>query len=183
LKVSKLSEQVKTGLTQPTGIAYDYFEVEKTGFSDEDVEKASVNFKVKKSWLTENGFNQNNVMLMRFTGSKWEAMDTTFAEADMEYNHYIASVPGFSYFAVVGVTLEQKNQIVIEKETEEREQTAEDVLGTIANPPKPSNWWGWLTALVVVLVLGVGGWLLFGHHKQTGKGTFETHSWNAVKRK
>ncbi len=65
---------------------------------------ANIEFKVEKSWLTDNNIDPDTVKLLRYT-TTWTELPTTYVSEDATYRYYTATTPGFSTFAVVGATL------------------------------------------------------------------------------
>ncbi|MDD5086416.1 MAG: PGF-pre-PGF domain-containing protein, partial [Candidatus Nanoarchaeia archaeon] len=64
------------------------------------VQEAEIEFKVEKSWLYENQADKYGVILSRYSGNKWEELETLHYNSDEEYEYYRAKTSGFSYFAV-----------------------------------------------------------------------------------
>ncbi|MCK4590042.1 MAG: PGF-pre-PGF domain-containing protein, partial [Nanoarchaeota archaeon] len=80
--------------------AYKYIEIRTGNLEEKNIEEAKINFKVAKSWLTENNLNQENIALFRHVNENWIQLTTTLGQDDGEFIHYTASTPGFSYFAI-----------------------------------------------------------------------------------
>lgn len=167
LKVSGVTQSVKDSLSAD-GLVYDYFSVDKTGFVNEDIDKAEITFKVKKSWIEENGVTTDSITLLRLVGTEWVPLDTELAGEDGGNYLYSAKTPGFSYFAISSLSVEQKQKLVEEQKRVEEEESGEEQ-GAAEQPPvapsRPKSWLGWVIALVVVVALIVGGFALFRHHK------------------
>ncbi len=80
--------------------AYQYLDIQKVYFENSDIEKATIDFRVKKSWLAEQGMNKEQVALYRYDGSSWVMLDTTVLSDDDVYVYYSATATGFSYFMI-----------------------------------------------------------------------------------
>lgn len=71
-------------------------------FSSSKLKTARVEFKVEKSWLSENSIHPASVKLLRYSGS-WNYLPTTITGEDENYVYYAAYTPGFSVFAISSV--------------------------------------------------------------------------------
>ncbi len=137
---------------------YQYVEVDTTNLDTENIESAKISFRVKKSWL--NGNKKENVVLLRFTDSKWAELPTTLTNDDSTYAYYDATTPGFSHFAIAAKKT-AKEEIEIDP-LEEVEKEAEDVVEEIeeedavseVEPVEPEKAYGWII-VVLVLIIGV----------------------------
>ncbi len=67
---------------------------------EDNIEGATVSFKVEKSWLTSNGLNAGKIALFRYHNNKWVQLPTKVGEDDGTYVHFEATTPGFSYFVI-----------------------------------------------------------------------------------
>lgn len=95
----------------PKDAVYGYFEINKTGFNNSDIETAAIDFSVAKSWIALNDINASGVYLARYGGgyggrydgdNAWVALPTALANNTAEYLLYKAYSSGFSYFAISG---------------------------------------------------------------------------------
>ncbi|MBS3060431.1 MAG: PGF-pre-PGF domain-containing protein [DPANN group archaeon] len=119
IEVQKISDKPATIAIAPPAAAvgggpvYAYLEITTSGFTTDDVEEATIDFKVAKSWLEENGFTPADIALNRFHGDVWSELPTEVIEGNGEFVWFSAVSPGFSTFAVlpkisaVGVTEEE----------------------------------------------------------------------------
>ncbi|MBI2917309.1 MAG: tandem-95 repeat protein [Chloroflexi bacterium] len=99
---------------RPAGIPSDvpgiqagkYFTIGVAGAKATDVQVAHLTFKVGKTWLAENGIQKWSVQLHRYDESKkvWVPVPSKRVNEDAEYVYYSAVLPGFSTFAVAGLT-------------------------------------------------------------------------------
>lgn len=67
------------------------------------IKEAIIKFKVETSWLTSNNLAGNEVVLMRWDGSKWNPLETSEKDKDNTYTIFEAKTPGFSSFAITGL--------------------------------------------------------------------------------
>jgi PGF-pre-PGF domain-containing protein len=66
-----------------------------------EVESATIEFKVTKSWLTMNNIDPATVALLRYD-DQWVELSTTPTGEDATFKYYSATTSGFSIFAVTG---------------------------------------------------------------------------------
>ncbi|HHI04276.1 MAG TPA: PGF-pre-PGF domain-containing protein, partial [Candidatus Woesearchaeota archaeon] len=128
-----------SGASKPStkGSVYKYIEITKTGMADDDIEKAVIKFKVKKSWLTDKGYGRDTVALHRYHENKWNKLETTRYSEDATCYHYSAESPGFSTFAITvekATAKTAKTKATIKKVLEEEESEAEESVTTEEHP-------------------------------------------------
>jgi len=72
---------------------------------DDEIEDATIRFRVENWWLEENGIDSMDISLYRWDedDSEWERTPTTPASYDETYASYESSTPGFSHYAITGV--------------------------------------------------------------------------------
>ena len=139
----------------PNKKVYKYVEVTKSiAFREGDIVNPTINFKIKKSWLSDNDFSNGNIALYRYVGDQWTQLDTTLGEDDGEYVHYVANTPGFSYFAIAqkgeetvsvddGETTVPVDQSEVVETPEELESSEE----------KGYPLWVWIISAVVLIAI------------------------------
>ncbi len=77
--------------------------VGNSGFATpENIENASVGFRVEKSWFTEKGIDPDSVLLYRYANESWEGLRTAISGEDVEFFYFESKTPGFSPFVVTG---------------------------------------------------------------------------------
>lgn len=99
---SSVNIEVTTTTSPPTGAGggvYKYLSIVLSNIESTEVGRPKIEFKVPKSWFTDNGYDPNTVKLQRYD-SGWNALATTQTSSDADYYHYSATTPGFSYFAI-----------------------------------------------------------------------------------
>jgi len=87
-------------VTAAAAKVYQYLQITKSNIADTDASKITISFKVPKSWLTSNGVAEGDVVLYRYSDSKWNSLPTTMSGSDANNVLYSAATPGFSTFAV-----------------------------------------------------------------------------------
>jgi len=81
---------------------YQYFKIDATSLTADNTRNLFIGFKVDKSWLYNNNFQQETVVLERYDGSSWVKLPTAKIDENNSYIFYKSQTPGFSYFAIVG---------------------------------------------------------------------------------
>jgi PGF-pre-PGF domain-containing protein len=77
--------------------------VGNSGFSSsENLENASISFRVNRSWLSDNGIGENTITLYRYSNNTWNSLPTTLTGEDKDYFYFSSETPGFSPFAIAG---------------------------------------------------------------------------------
>ncbi|AKB29629.1 Cell surface protein [Methanosarcina siciliae T4/M] len=125
--------------------------VGNSGFSSSDnLENARINFRVKKTWLSENRIIENTITLYRYIDDTWNTLPTSLTGEDQDYFYFSSETPGFSPFAIAGP--EQDTQIIEitpirneesnimstgERSTEDEEKLASDNEKTDEDSPGP----------------------------------------------
>lgn len=101
ITVEKLSEK-PSDVSDVSGIAFEYFEIDHENLPDENVEKATLKFEVEKTWVTQNSIDASTIALHRFNDGQWQKLETTLSSSDDDSYNFEAESPGFSTFAIVG---------------------------------------------------------------------------------
>jgi PGF-pre-PGF domain-containing protein len=86
--------------------------VSPTATTSVSVENAVIEFKVLKSWLTDNNIDPATVSLMEYDTS-WTELTTTATSEDATYKYYSATTSGFSTFAVVGRAIVTDSTMIV----------------------------------------------------------------------
>lgn len=121
-KVTTIIEELKkrSVLTpdEPEGKVYKYFNiwVGNGGVATpQNIGNSVIGFKVEKSWMKENDIIESSIELRRYNGYVWYLLVPEKVSEDDEYVYFEAETPGFSPFAITGVTQEgsgvQKNTL------------------------------------------------------------------------
>lgn len=83
------------------GVVYEYYEINKTNFENENIDNALIEFKANKSWVTRNDIDPSKVHLYRYNET-WLGLTTQLMNETTDQYFYQAETPGFSYFAITG---------------------------------------------------------------------------------
>jgi len=181
VKLLKAGEQPVFAETL-TGKVYNYLEVNKTNITDDAIKSVIINFKVPKSWFTQNNISFDGVSLYRYTGNKWVLLSTLVDRMDNTSVYFKATSPGFSYFAIAAkpapgtavarpTTTQTPNTTATPSSTTPKVTIDENETNTsgikyITNKdgtlPKT---WVW-TVVIVILALVVGGYMFLRNRKK-----------------
>jgi len=91
-------------ISTTTGSTYKYLEI-TTNVPNAVIEKATVSFRVSKSWVENNDIDSSSILLKRYVDDDWSNLPTTMTSEDDDYYYFDAVTTGFSTFAVTGQKL------------------------------------------------------------------------------
>ncbi|MGA2917611.1 PGF-pre-PGF domain-containing protein [Methanoregula sp.] len=89
-----------TGVPLPPGTVYEYMDITPAAYGT--ITGAQVSFTVPQSWLDENKFTPQDIVLYHNTGNGWQALVTSFVKSENGEDYFTATTPGFSRFAITG---------------------------------------------------------------------------------
>jgi len=124
--VEELKEKSSLTPEKPEGELYKYVNIwiGNSGFANSNnVENATVGFKVSKDWIDENNINIDSLILQHFSDKKWNHLPTKKVDEDKEYIYFESSTPSFSPFAISA----EKNKVTIEEKDGEDDVCSGDV--------------------------------------------------------
>jgi PGF-pre-PGF domain-containing protein len=163
---------IPTGVSALPDRAFKYFDISPHQIRPEEVKTVRFSFRVRRSWLDENGIDPATVGLYRFT-TGWDRLDTTKVGEDATFVYYSAASPGFSYYVITGgaETVEESMEAVATTPPPTtRPPTAtqaptlapeKQVQTTQAPTPGPEEGGGGPKLLLVLLLLAVVGVVLY----------------------
>jgi PGF-pre-PGF domain-containing protein len=159
IKVGQI-ESVPSTVKSFTNKIYKLVKITKGSTVNEDsIKDITIDFKVDKSWLTDNGIGEGDVALFRYVGDEWVELSTLVNFEDNNYIYYTAETPGFSYF-----TIGQKDQEVVlevEEVVTDEEVVALEAEEVITDEVEEISEKGnlvWLWVLVVLAIIGFSVW-------------------------
>lgn len=94
---------------EPEGKVYKYLNiwVGNGGVATpENIENPVIGFKVEKAWLEKNAIPESSIRLWRYGDEMWAPLSTKKVSEDEGYIYFEAETPGFSPFAITGLTEE-----------------------------------------------------------------------------
>jgi len=123
-----------------SGKVYQYLQINAQNLGTK-LDKATVQFRVEKSWASSNGLDKDEVSVYKFDegSSKWNKLATTYASEDDTYYYYDAELDSFSYFAIA--------------------EGATTVPETGATPEEGRNL-TWLWILIALVIIAVVWWMM-----------------------
>jgi PGF-pre-PGF domain-containing protein len=89
-----------TGVPLPPGTVYEYMDITPARYGT--ITGAQLSFTVPQSWLDENKFTPQDIILYHNAGNGWQALVTTFVKSENGEDYFTATTLGFSRFAIVG---------------------------------------------------------------------------------
>jgi PGF-pre-PGF domain-containing protein len=94
-----VEKQTMAGML-PGGVAYQQVSITEQGLKPALI-LATINFRVPKQWIIENGLDVYNITMYRL-GQTWEPLITTLTEDRPDYYTYAAKTLDMGIFAIVG---------------------------------------------------------------------------------
>lgn len=94
-------------VSNPPGEAFGYIEINSNA-SDQEIERAEVDFSVDKDWIDSRQIDPDQVFLMRYNGG-WQELETSVDSQNSTHVSYTAETPGFSVFAVAAEDQESQD--------------------------------------------------------------------------
>jgi PGF-pre-PGF domain-containing protein len=85
-------------------IVYEYVEISRENILADRISKATVRFRVPKSWIDANRIDTDKIYLLRYT-SQWDQLSTRLISSDASGSLFEADTPGFSVFSIAGLQL------------------------------------------------------------------------------
>jgi PGF-pre-PGF domain-containing protein len=94
----------KPNVSDAPGISYGYLNITAENLTEEDLENATIRFRVNLSWVEENEIDEEKIALQRYneTQKNWTKLPTEKIGKENESLLYESISPGFSIFAITG---------------------------------------------------------------------------------
>lgn len=129
-----------------------YINVQTSG---DAVGQATFNFRVSQQRLDERGISRDEVVLYRYSGGEWSALETEFVgtAADGTPRFRAVSPDGFSIFAIGSASDQQQTTEAPPATTEAPPETTEAPPETTAAPPETPEEGGGISFVVVGIVI------------------------------
>ncbi len=164
LAIEKLSAAPTDAGNVPSTV-YSYLSVTPKNLPAETITSVKMDFKVAKSWLTQNKLTESQIVLSRYNSGKWNELETTLLSSDDTTVYFRASSPGFSYFAV---TIKEAKLVAPAEQTKlpttppEEEKKAEEkkVVEETKEQVSSKSWIAWLIVAIIV-VAGAAGYFIY----------------------
>ena len=146
ITVTKYDNKPAEVSVEKTGKVYQYLQIAATNLGN-NLDKAIVQFKVEKSWISSNGLNKDKISVFKFNenSKEWNELLTVYNSSDNTYDFFDVELTSFSFFAI-----SEKTVVVVEDEDEA--SLANGETSTTGGTEKKGNL-KWLWIVVVVLVI------------------------------
>ncbi|MCK9307614.1 MAG: PKD domain-containing protein, partial [Methanoculleus sp.] len=102
------SSSLPSSIPSPARAVYEFQEITPHWVDDAEIDQVTYTFTVSKAWLAEQGYGPGDIVLLRYTGTAWEALPTTYADEGTDSYSFTGVSPGFSWYAIAveeGATL------------------------------------------------------------------------------
>ena len=70
--------------------------------TSKNIADATIEFKVEKSWVTQNNIDETSIQMNRYNNGSWDTLVTSLIDQNDKYLYFKSETPGFSSFAVTG---------------------------------------------------------------------------------
>ena len=152
ITISKFDGKPAAVYVEKTGKVYQYLQIDATNLGN-NLEKAVVIIKVKKSWISENALDKAKIALFKFDENlkKWNELSTVYDSSDDTYDYFDVELTSFSYFVI-------SEKTVVGEEAEEGETVAptNGETPTTGGTEKERNLkWLWIVIIVLVVLVAV----------------------------
>jgi hypothetical protein len=77
------------------------------------ISDATITFRVQKSWMSGNGIDTASIRMCRYKSGAWAQLPTSMTGEDETYVYYVARTPGFSAFAISGMSEEDMQAVPV----------------------------------------------------------------------
>jgi PGF-pre-PGF domain-containing protein len=91
---------------KPEGISYRYFQISASG----EIKGAKIEFKVEKSWISENEIDESTIKLYKYSEG-WVELPTSKSGEDENFSYFKSTAHGFSIFVIVGKKKVQEKKV------------------------------------------------------------------------
>lgn len=146
-------------------VVYKYFEINKTNLKDGDIQEAKFTVNVEKSYLDNNKYDKNKIVVQRYSEANgWSKLDTALSSEDDKYVYYNVTTNAFSIFAI---TLEKDIQPT-QEQTAQQEATQPQTEPIVSVPPK-SKYLIWIWVFAVIVAIGISVTLVLFIRKKKAK--------------
>jgi len=146
ITVTKTDTAPSTVSIAAPGNVYAYFNIEKINLADANVNKITINFKVEKSWITNNNIDVNTITMNRYVNGAWTPITTKLVSSN-GYYYFEAESPGLSVFAVTA-------QKVV---TTTAPTTVPVTTTTVPIVIKPGDY-TWILVLIIIIIIAFVIW-------------------------
>jgi len=150
ITVTKHNEKPTEVSVEKSGKVYQYVQIETENLQ-EKLNNANVQFRVEKSWVSQNSLNKESIAVSKFNNisNKWNELTTTYLEEDNTYYYYKVELNSFSYFAI------SEKKVLQEVDNEEEIQKNSEIK---TEEEKINLTWLWIVIIIIIILIlsGIG---------------------------
>ena len=122
LEFSERPGEVITNLNvSPSNKIYRYVDVKLTAndvyIGETGIATMTFVFTVEKEWVETNHLDKDTIVMMRYHNDTWRSLNTTFINESEKFLYFKAETPGLSVFAVVGDTIIEDSDAIVDGST------------------------------------------------------------------
>ncbi len=142
-------------VSTPTEPVYQYINITKSRFNNTQIENATIDFKVNRSWISANNFTK--IYLAHYDNG-WNKLRTDLVNSTATTNYYRAYTNAFSYFAIIGEkapTPENPSGIPPAEEQKEEQPQETPKVETQGQPEvqeKKTPYFAYIIAAIVLII-------------------------------
>ena len=90
-------------VSEPPGKTYQYIEIKHENLAG-NLKNATIDFRVEKKWMLDNGIEEAGVFLRRYSpDGRWESLATALLKEDSLYAYYRSEIYSLSIFSITGM--------------------------------------------------------------------------------
>jgi PGF-pre-PGF domain-containing protein len=132
IKVEEADINKTNSIGGPDSKAYRYVKIlvgNEAFESSENIAGGSIDLRVPKKWVEENGINPGTISLNRLEENGWKLLETELNGENGDFYYFRAKTPGFSCYAITGkqrgLITSSEHQGVIASSEQKAEKSAE----------------------------------------------------------
>ena len=148
IKVFKYDSKPTNVSKEASGKIYGYLEINVENL-DTNLEKATVRFEVNKTWFSDNNLEKEDLEIFKFdeNSEKWDSLDSVY-ESDNGNYVYSVELDSFSFFAIAEKVKIPIISEIVDVVTDSYEKVSSSKLGIFL-------WWNVIFMLIVGIVIVV----------------------------
>lgn len=152
-KIEVLNDMSSLVSSLPTGEIYKHINIwiGNAGYAtDNNIANPVIEFKVAKSWISDNDIDESTIKLNRYNSDKWNPLLTTKTNEDVNYIYFKSETPGFSPFAITGDVT--SSSAVVEDDEPTVEKVDESTIETTNVPQEEDE----SNSKIVLAIVAIG---------------------------
>ncbi len=121
-----------------------------SGFATpKNIKAAVIKFKIDNDWMSSNGISGNDIVLLKWDGTKWIQLETKEVSKDGSETFFESKTDSFSPFAIASKTTAPKPTV-----TTTAPGTVTPTATPVTPPGKATGILTWLLYLIIIVVIG-----------------------------